>query len=228
VTMVFPGQELGLRGTIVPPGDSNPSAGPPFGYDRYDSPFFGKPIPAFKTYNSMMPLWMQDPKTGIPEHLFNLYSSIGNARRNSPALRGSIRVYLNQTNGSTNEQIFSIAKMTRRNASPKDGEVVLAFVNVTPRAPAEATFDVDIDADGDGVNDFGIEKGHMYNVKNIAAYTGVNAGRRDQFLWSTPISGSDLLQHGIFVRLNAVPTVETDWATAPYEPQYLKLFDVTQ
>jgi hypothetical protein len=86
----------------------------------------------------------------------------------------------------------------------------------------------DIDADGDGVNDFGIEKGHMYNVKNIAAYTGVNAGRRDQFLWSTPISGSDLLQHGIFVRLNAVPTAETDWATAPYEPQYLKLFDVTQ
>ena len=56
-TMIFPGQELGLSGTIIPPSDSVASAGPPFGYERYESGFAGKPIPQFKTFNSMMPLW---------------------------------------------------------------------------------------------------------------------------------------------------------------------------
>jgi hypothetical protein len=46
-------------------------------------------------------------------------------------------------------------------------------------------------------------------------------------LWSTPRTGADLLQNGIFVKLNKVPANDAGWATAPYEPQYLKLFDVT-
>jgi glycosidase len=229
VTLVAQGQELGLHGTVVPPGDSSSSAGPPFGYDRYDSPFFGKPIPAFKTYNSMMPLWRLDPKSGDTEHLSNLYAGIAKARAGSPALRSPNRVFLNQKNGSPNEQIFSIAKFERRNASPKDRDVVFAFVNLTAGSDQSTSvnFDVDVDADNDGENDFGIVATHQYNVKNLAAYTGSDASRRDRFLWSTPRTGADLLQNGIFVKLNKVPANDAGWATAPYEPQYLKLFDVT-
>jgi len=36
-----------------------------------------------------------------------------------------------------------------------------------------------------------------------------------------------LLSNGIFVHLNKIPTDDAGWATAPYEPQYLELFDVT-
>ena len=36
-----------------------------------------------------------------------------------------------------------------------------------------------------------------------------------------------LLKNGIFVSLNRVPTNASDWASAPWEAQYLKLFDVT-
>ena len=231
VTMVSAGQEIGLRGTLVPPGDSNPAFGPPFGYDRYDAPFFGKPIPAFKTYNSMMPLWRQDPKSGDAEHLSNLYAAIGKARQSSPALRSEQRTYLNQKNGAVNEKIFSIAKMQRRNASAATSDVVFAFVNLTVAAdestPPGGNFDVDIDSDGDGVNDFGIVSDHLYNVKNIAAYTGVDATRANKFLWTSPRSGADLLQNGIFVKLNRVPQSPSEWAGATFEPQYLKLFDVT-
>jgi len=229
VTLVAQGQELGLHGTVVPPGDSSTSAGPAFGYDRYDAPFFGKPIPAFKTYNSMMPLWNRDPKSGDAEHLSNLYAGIAKARAESPALRSANRVFLNQKNGSPNEQIFSIAKFERRNASPKDRDVVFAFVNLTVGSDQNTSinFDVDVDADNDGENDFGIVATHQYNVKNLAAYTGRDAGRRDQFLWGTPRTGADLLQNGIGVRLNRTPANDAGWATAPYEPQYLKLFDVT-
>jgi glycosidase len=230
VTMIFPGQELGLRGTVVPPGDSNPAAGPPFGYDRYESPFFGKPIPAFKTYNSMMPLWSLNPSTGDVEHLSNLYSAVGQARRQSPALQSTNRAFLNLMNGASNEQIFGIAKFERRNASPKDKDVVFAFVNLTVNSdqatPDGALFDVDVDEDGDGMNDFGIQADHKYNVRNIAAYTGANANRREQFLWSQPRTGADILKNGIFVKLNGVPANDGSWATAPYEAQYLKVFDV--
>src|SRR5262249_48585077 len=120
VTMIFSGQELGLRGTVVPPGDSNPASGSPFGYERYETPFFGKPMPAFKTYNSMIPLWLQDPKSGDAEHLSNLYSAIGKARQSSVALRSPNRIFLKQMNGGSNEQIFSVAKFERRNASSKE------------------------------------------------------------------------------------------------------------
>jgi glycosidase len=231
VTMVFPGQELGLRGTIVPPHDSNPNAGQPFGYDRYDRPFFGKPIPGFKTYDSLMPLWRLNSDRGEVEHLTNVYSSIGHARQSSRALLGANRVFLNLQDNTPQGQIFSIAKFERRNAGPDTDDVVFAFVNLAVTAnvatPPGNFFNVNLDVDGDHVNDFGIRPDRLYNVKNIAAYTGVDPHRRDVFLWGAGRRGSEILQKGIFVQLNRIPTDEAGWETAPYEPQYLKLFDVT-
>jgi glycosidase len=231
-TMIFPGQELGLSGTVVPPNRSVPAAGPPFGYERYDSAFAGKPIPSFMSFNSMMPLWNQLRNgLGNASQLRELYADINQARATSPALRSTQSVYLDLRNRVPHQQIFSVAKVERLNASPAQSDVVFAFVNLTLAADQQTMtgnfFNVDVDQDRDGVNDFGIKPNALYNVKNIAAYTGVDAHRRDAFLWPTSRKGSDLLANGLFVQLNKVPTDAGGWTTVPWEPQYLKLFEVT-
>ena len=43
LTMIFPGQELGLSYD--------------YGYTHFETGFEGKSIPHFKRWNSMMPLW---------------------------------------------------------------------------------------------------------------------------------------------------------------------------
>jgi hypothetical protein len=134
-------------------------------------------------------------------------------------------------NNTPHEQIFSVAKFERRNSDPATSDVVFAFVSLqvgqNVQTPSGNWFNVNVDEDRDGVNDFGIKPDHLYNVKNIAAYTGHDAHRRGAWLWPSPRSGSDLLQNGIFVSLNRVPTNASEWASAPWEAQYLKLFDVT-
>jgi hypothetical protein len=79
-----------------------------------------------------------------------------------------------------------------------------------------------------GTNLFGIKPGRSYNVKNIAAYVGSNSNRRDDWLWGTNgIAGSALLANGVSVSLNPVPVNNEGWTNAPFEAQYLKLYDVT-
>ena len=233
VPLISAGQELGLTGTVVPPNDSNAAEGPPFGYDIYFAPFDpNKRIPQFMTFNSMMPLWRalgNNPPSSTP--LWASYAAIANVRRSSAALRSPNRAYLNLLNNTPHEQIFSVAKFERRNADPATSDVVFAFVSLqvgqNVQTPSGNWFNLNVDEDHDGVNDFGIKSDHLYNVKNIAAYTGHDAHRRDAWLWPSPRPGSDLLKNGIFVSLNRVPTNASDWASAPWEAQYLKLFDVT-
>ncbi len=234
VPLIFPGQELGLSGAVVPPGDTQ-SGITPFGYDRYETNF-GKPIPHFKKYNSLMPLWL---KTSPSHASFNyglaqlakVYEGIGQARKFSNALRGSNRHFLNLKDNTPHSQIFSVAKIENRNTAPNLSDVVLAFVNLdrnaNPATIGTNKFNVNIDADTNGANDFGIKSARTYNVKNIAAYLGTDPTRRDVFLIPGGISGSDLLSQGLFVSLNRVPTTDGAWAAAPYEAQYLKLYDVT-
>lgn len=234
VPLVFPGQELGLSGAVVPPGDTQPGI-TPFGYDRYEINF-GKPIPHFKKYNSLMPLWLKTTP-GDPSYNYGLsqlakvYEGVGQARKFSNALRSSNRFFLNLKDGTPNGQIFSVAKFEARNAAPNLSDVVLAFVNLdrnaNPATVGTNKFNVAIDTDANGVNDFGIKPARQYNVKNIAAYLGTNPNRRDDFLIPGGIAGSDLISQGLFVSMNRVPLTDGVWATAPYEAQYLKLYDVT-
>jgi glycosidase len=233
VPLISAGQELGLTGTVVPPNDSNAAEGPPFGYDIYFAPFDpNKRIPQFMTFNSMMPLWRalgNNPPSSTP--LWASYAALANVRKSSAALRSPNRAYLNLLNNTPHEQIFSVAKFERRNADPATSDVVFAFVSLqvgqNVQTPSGNWFNLNVDEDHDGVNDFGIKPDHLYNVKNIAAYTGHDAHRRDVWLWFSARTGSDLLKNGIFVSLNRVPTNASDWASAPWEAQYLKLFDVT-
>jgi hypothetical protein len=225
VTMIFPGQELGLKGTIVPAGQGGP-AGQPFGYERFELNF-GKQIPSFKTYNSMMPLWRQlDHNTGDAIHLLALYSAISDARKASPALRSNQDWFLRLKHNGSADEIFGVGKVEKIGAEPGPNDVVLAFVNLAVSSdsatPNGDGFDVDIKAGQQNV--FGISSNRSYNVKNIGA---VDAQRRNHCLWDGGRSGADLLQNGISVRLNRVPADEQGWATAPYEVQYLKLVDTT-
>jgi hypothetical protein len=212
--MVFPGQELGIS-TF-------------FGYDLMEKNF-GKYVPHFKTFNSMMPLW-NDTDFGN-DQLFNVYSGINAARAFSPALRSSNRWFLD--GDGFNNQVYAVAKYETANASPTDSDVVLAFANLDRLNDQSDNFKIPSAL----ANLLGLQDGRTYNVKNIAAYLNDSigmSGRRDQWLWGSGITGANLKSTGFFIGLNKVPTLATSanpgdaaWNQKPYEAQFLKLFDVT-
>src|SRR5581483_937543 len=211
VPLIFPGQELGISGT--------------YGYVNYEVNF-GKNIVHFKKYNSMQPIW-NDSDYGN-DQLYPVYSGIALARLSSNALRSSNRYYLDQTGGGgTHPTIFSVAKYETANASPGLSDVVFAFANIDRNSSPRGNFNVNITQNGSNL--FGISSPRTYNVKNIAAYLGASGTtRRDVWLWgNSGRTGSDVLTNGVFVAMNKVPTDTATWATAPYEAQYLKVYDVT-
>ena len=229
-TLIFPGQELGMKGTIVPPsGASDPSAGAPFGYERYETdPNFHKSIPQFLTYNAMTPLWHQlDGSGGDAHHLLAFYSAVSHARADSSALRSKWRAFLGLRGGAAANNIFAVGKTAQPGGDPATTDVVFAFVNLDPgsasASPAGNGFDVDVSFGG--TNMFGIRGDHRYQVVNIAA---VDASRRLVCLWRAGgVPGAELLHSGIAVSLDRLPASESGWAEAPYEAQYLKLIDLT-
>jgi len=206
--MIFQGQEQGISTT--------------FGFDvmEYNA---SKYIPHFKTYNSMMPLWL-DTDYGN-DQLYPVYSAITHARASSPALRSSNRYYLDQVVGAgTHQRIFSIAKFESRNASPATSDVVLSFVNLDRHAPHSGTFNVSQDTDGDTINDYGIKPSRTYNLRNLSAKTPL---RQQNLLWGAGRTGTDVLTNGVYVALEKVPTTVGAWDTNPYEAQFLHLLDTT-
>ena len=216
VPMIFYGQELGISG-----GN--------FGFSRYELNF-GKNIPHFKKFNSLKPAW-DDTNYGN-DQLYPVYSGIAQARLFSPALRSSNRFFLNQTGGgAVQPKIFSVAKFETLNGSPSSSDVVFAFANLdrgnagSPAVIQQGNFNINQDVDSNSVNDYGIKVGRTYDFKNIAAYLGVDSGRRAVFV--NRKTGAQLLNDGLFVAMNKVPTDNAGWASNPYEAQYLKLYDVT-
>lgn len=204
VPMIFPGQELGISRTT--------------GYDHYEINF-GKTIPHFKRYNSMMPAW-NDTNFGN-DQLYPVYAAMNMARALSPALRSSNRWFLDGE--GSNSRIHAVAKYETAGLNPATQDVVLAFAN--------------LDRDNDQGDRFripptladllGLQDGRIYNVRNLAAYTEQQANRRDLWLWDGGISGADLESAGFGVELVSVPTTDDGWNDEPFEAQYLKLHDVT-
>jgi len=209
--MIFSGQELGISRT--------------FGYHRYELNF-GKQIPHFKKFNSMQPILTPGNRTYGLDQLYPVYAAIGQARQFSRALRSSNRYFLDQTGGAGPQpSIFSVAKYEQANGAPNFYDVVFAFANLDRNNNQQGNFNVNITQNG--ANLFGIKPNRVYNVKNIAAYTAIDAGRRNHFLIPGNITGTNLLNNGLFVLLKQVPTADAAWATDPFEAQYLKLYDVT-
>ena len=207
-TMVFYGQELGASRTT--------------GFESYELNF-GKLIPNFKAWNSMMPAWTLTNNS--LSHIYPVIAGINAARQVSPALRSSSRSYLNQVGGATHPWLWAVAKAEQEYASPASRDVVFAFANLDRNNKQSGLFDVNI-ASG-GTNLFGIQPMRTYNVRNIAAYAGADAHARSRWLWAGDRLGSELLTTGIYVAMNAVPASEGAWATAPFEAMYMKLYDMT-
>ena len=208
-TMVFYGQELGISRT--------------YGFDLYESNF-GKQVPHFKRWNSMSPIW-NNTNHGL-DQLYPVIAGINSARQASPALRSSNRYFLNQLGGATHPLLWAVAKYEERGASPAFRDVVFAYANLDRDHGQSGWFDVNI-AEG-GTNLFGIRAGRLYNVRNLAAYAANDAAARTRWLWpGGGRSGNDVLASGLYASANPVPVSDGAWATAPYEAQYLKLYDVT-
>ena len=208
-TMVFYGQELGVSRT--------------WGFDAYQLNF-GKQIANFMVWNSLMPAW-NNTDYGL-DQLYPVIAGINAAREASPALRSSNRYFLNQVGGATHQSLWAVAKYETAGASPASSDVVFAFANLDRNASPSGVFNVDLSAGG--TNLFGIRPARQYNVRNIAAYTASGHDMaRTQWQWASPKSGSELLSGGLYVGMNKVPDSVGLWYSAPYEAQYLKLYDVT-
>ena len=205
--LVFPGQELGISRT--------------FGYQQYETNF-GKQIAHFKKFNSMMPAW-NDANYGN-DQLYPVYSGIGQARQFSRALRSSNRWFLD--GDGFNSKLFAVAKYEQDGASPAVSDVVLAFANIDRDNDKSDNFKIPAAL----MTKLGIKDGRTYNVRNIAAYLGADANRRSYWLWNgnNGYTGTQLKNNGFTVFTKKVPTSNDGWATAPYEAQYLKVYDVTQ
>ncbi|MGL4400130.1 MAG: hypothetical protein ACRCXD_09705 [Luteolibacter sp.] len=204
VPLVFPGQELGISTT--------------FGYSHYEMNF-GKQIPHFKRWNSMQPVW-SDTNFGN-DQLYQVFSAANRARAGSAALRSSNRWFLD--GDGNNPQIHAVAKYETENASPAFSDVVLAFSNLDRNTTRSDNFKIP----GGLAPLLGIKDERIYNTRNPAAYTAQVSGRDDVWLWGGGITGANLKSAGFFVSLNPVPESAAAWATAPFEGQYLKLYDVT-
>ncbi|MGB0990931.1 MAG: hypothetical protein ACPG32_00505 [Akkermansiaceae bacterium] len=206
LTMVFPGQELGVSRT--------------YGYQHYETNF-GKEIAHFKRWNSMMPIW-NDTDFGN-DQLYRVYAGMLNARINSAALTSSNRWFLD--GDGNNDQIHAVAKYETANSSPAFQDVVIAFANLDRNNDQSDNFKIPASL----ASLLGLKSGRSYNVKNMAAYNRPpTVMDRDQaWLWGSGISGADLQSIGFSVFTKKVPSTAAAWDTAPFEAQFLKLYDVT-
>ena len=212
--MVMYGQEIGTSSSAS--------------FTHYESNF-GKNIAHFKRFNSMQPQWTSWGSNALGvANLRPAYSGVGKAREFSPALRSSNRWFLNPRGTTTADaNIFAVAKYETSGASPVASDVVLAFTNLSRNTARANTFGITDTL----ANNMGLKSSRRYNAKNIAAYLGPNneyPGRRDSFLWgANGFTRDDIVNNGLYVALNAVPASDAAWSSAPFEAQFLKVYDVT-
>ncbi len=205
VPHIFYGQELGTTES--------------FGFSVYAGD-----VPSFYTYNSLQPAITSAVGNLRVDQLNPLYSAVAQARQASPALQNANRYFLSPA--VSQPKIYAVAKFAATNGSPNFNDVVFAFVNLDVTNGHSANFSLNVSANS--TNLFGINSNRLYNVKNIAAYEGVDPKRRSYWLWGTTgTAGSNLLVNGMSVSLNPVPTSSVGWTNVPFEAQYLKLYDVT-
>lgn len=218
--MIMYGQEIGTGQKV---SDTVPQGG----FHWYEQNF-GKFIPHFKKWNSMQPQWLAyDANAFGVQFLKPVYAAIGQARASSPALRSSNRWFLNPRNSSSPDpEIFAVAKYTSGNTPLAQQDVVLAFTSLDRTNVQANTFGLSSEL----ADILGLQSGRVYNARNIAAYAGLGneqSSRRQQWLWGSGFTRSQMLADGIFVSLNPVPTSSETWSQAPYEAQFLKVYDVT-
>jgi glycosidase len=192
--------------------------------NRFGFSVYSGDVPSMYANNSLQPALAATVGNLRVNQLYPLFAAVGRARQASPALRSANRAFLSPTTSQPN--IYAVAKYEVTNGSPNFYDVVFAFVNLDVTNAHFANFNVNVTTNGSNL--FGITPSRMYNVKNIAAYLGADPNRTNYWLWgSSGIAGSNLLASGVLASLNPVPINSTGWTNAPFEAQYLKLYDVT-
>ena len=135
-----------------------------------------------------------------------LYGRINRARAQSPALRSQGLFFLADDNtGTENPAIFAVAKFEQAGVSASTQDVVFCFVNNNHWTgdgngeDVQATFRLNPTLPS-GANWFGIEASKTYNIVDLVATNPLHR------IWGTDRTGQDLIDNGIFVRLNTPVT----------------------
>jgi hypothetical protein len=140
---------------------------------------------------------------------------VNKARLASPALRSRSHYFLSRTAGlGTDPNIFAVAKFLNAGTPASQQEVVFAFINTDHIADSTHTSTFDLSATTGGVNWFGIESSHSYQIVDLLA-TNPNAT-----IWSSPKTGADLTANGFTVIISGA-------ANTLAQARYYRLIDVT-
>jgi glycosidase len=180
---------------------------------------FGKNIPNFKVYNHMASIW--NNRTTDEWRLQTFYGRVNKARLAAPALMGQNMYFLSKTgqNAGFENNMLAVGKVQNLGQTAGGANsVVFAFVNNNHLAnpTVAALYDLNAKVPGTDLNYFGIDRGRLYNVKDLLA------DNANSFVWPENRTGADLIDNGLYVGLP-----NTTAGTGSYQAQYLQLIDVS-
>jgi hypothetical protein len=130
-----------------------------------------------------------------------------------------------QQGGGFDDNMLAVGKIENLGQTAGgDNSVVFAFVNNNSGAnpTVAATYDLNAKLPGSESNYFGIDRGRLYNVRDLLA------DNPNQFVWrdgngtAQHRTGADLIEKGLFVGLP-----DTRAGTGNHQAQYLQLVDVS-
>ena len=170
---MFMGQELGYS-------DGYGFSTFRFEFDRY--------VPNIREFHNMNTLWSDT--AWDHDALWHRYAEVNKARQASSALIEANQYYLDQKNGGTHEQIFSVLKYTKNGWDVADQDVVVCLVNLQPGVSHAGNFNVDIPV-------IFLDPNKSYNVRDLAS------GNPSAYLWPQARSGSDIAANGIYASFSA-------------------------
>lgn len=174
---------------------------------------FGKSIPNFKRYNHMTNIW-NGLDSSWKTAMYETYQRINNARLDSPALRSQQNFMLSGTN-NWNPDMFVTIKYQAPGVSAASQDVVIVAVNNNYQDSTNRWDNYDLNTNYvAGVNWFGIQDSHYYNVVDLMSPNPTN------YLWPEPGQLGSALKADFWIGLTG----------NPYEgqqAQYLRLIDRT-
>ena len=178
---LYQGQELGYTNA--------------WGFSQFRNQF-DRWIPHIFKWHNMQTLW--NNRDAVLE---DAYKRVNKGRMANIATRLHDQWYLDKTDGSPHQQIFSVLKYEKFGWDPAHQNVVLNFVNLTPWTQQGGTFKLN------GVNAIYLNPTRYYNVRNLTA------NNPNTYLWPAPgRTGQDLINNGIGIDMPANGTANPDRA----------------
>ena len=144
---------------------------------------FDRWIPNILTWHNMQTLW--NNRDAVLE---DAYSRVNKGRMLNGATRLHDQWYLDKTDGSPHQQIFSVLKYDKFGWDPAFQNVVLNFVNLTPFTQQSGVFKLS------DVQAIYLDPARYYNVRNLTS------DDPNTQIWAPPgRTGQDIIDNGIYV-----------------------------